>query len=127
MNTFRFNRNYFIAALVIFIIEVLIAKYLDDRIIRPYIGDVLVVILIYCFVRAFFKTPIFATAIGALVFAYLVEGLQYIRIVDNLGLQNSRLARTVLGTSAEWTDIAAYTLGIGIVLLTENLSNRIRN
>ncbi|MFT5385169.1 MAG: hypothetical protein ACI81W_002574, partial [Saprospiraceae bacterium] len=36
----------------LFLIEVGIAVFIQDRIIRPYIGDLLVVILIYCFIRS---------------------------------------------------------------------------
>src|SRR5688500_18670850 len=93
-----FNKNYFILAVFIFVIEVLIAMYVKDRIIRPYVGDVLVVIMIYCFVRSFFNAPIFKVALGVLIFAFTIETLQYIRVVHVLGLQRSKLARTVIGT-----------------------------
>ena len=38
---------------VILIIEIIIGVYIHDAFIRPYIGDVLVVILICCFIRIF--------------------------------------------------------------------------
>ena len=41
------------ASIIVFIIELIIALYVHDRIIRPYIGDMLVVVLVYCFVRVF--------------------------------------------------------------------------
>ena len=41
---------YIISFLVIFCIEVLIALYVCDNFVRPYIGDVLVVVLVYSFV-----------------------------------------------------------------------------
>ena len=44
---------YIISFLVIFCIEVLIALYVCDNFVRPYIGDVLVVVLVYSFVRIF--------------------------------------------------------------------------
>ena len=37
---------YIISFLVIFCIEVLIALYVRDRFIRPYVGDMLVVVLV---------------------------------------------------------------------------------
>ena len=37
---------YIISFLVIFCIEVLIALYVRDNFVRPYIGDVLVVVLV---------------------------------------------------------------------------------
>ena len=35
-----FNKNYFLSFAILFIVEVLIALYIDDRIIRPFVGDI---------------------------------------------------------------------------------------
>jgi hypothetical protein len=118
---FTFRRNYFFLAILLFIIEVLIALFLHDRIVRPYVGDFLVVILLYCFVRAFFKVSVIKTAIIVLLFAYLIELLQYLNIIKELGLQNSKLANVVLGNLFEWIDVIAYTLGVITVVILEKL------
>jgi glucan phosphoethanolaminetransferase (alkaline phosphatase superfamily) len=118
----QFNGKYFALAILIFIIEVLIALYVHDQIIRPYIGDVLVVILIYCFVKAFFNFPVIKTAIGVLLFSYAVETLQYFEFVKLIGLEKNRLANVVIGNYFAWMDILAYSLGIVIVLLAEHQS-----
>lgn len=36
-----------------------------------------------------------------------------------LGLEESELWRTVLGTSFAWLDMLAYVVGIGVVLMAE--------
>ncbi|MCM5530486.1 DUF2809 domain-containing protein [Parasegetibacter sp. NRK P23] len=118
---FRFSIPYLLLTILLFTIEVLIAKYLHDQVIRPYVGDVLVVILIYCFVRSFFRFPVLPTAIATLLFAFLIETLQYFDIVHLLGLGKYYLARVVIGTSFEWIDLAAYTLGTLIVLGAEKV------
>ena len=38
---------------VLFLIEGAIAIWVHDRFVRPYMGDVLVAVLVYCFVRIF--------------------------------------------------------------------------
>lgn len=116
-----FRKQYFFVATLLFLIEVLIARYLNDQFIRPYGGDFLVVILIYCFIRSFFKVSTLHAAIGTLIFAYLIEFLQYLHIIQTLGLQNSKIANVVLGNRFEWIDILAYTLGIATVLLVERI------
>ena len=118
---FRFNRLYFTLTLLIFIVEVLIALYLHDDFIRPYVGDFLVVILIYCFVRSFLQAPVVPVALGVLVFSYLVETLQYFNVVKLLGLGHSRLANVVIGNYFTWHDIIAYTLGVGFLILVEKV------
>ena len=116
---FRFSKTYFVLTILIFIIEVLIALYVHDQIVRPYIGDVLVVILIYCFIRSFLEVKVWAAAIFVLLFAFGVETLQYLSIVNKLGLQHNKIARVVIGSSFEWIDILCYLSGIIIVLITE--------
>ena len=115
----KFNKYYFGVAAVIFGIEVLIALFVRDRFVRPYFGDVLVVILIYCSIRSFFKLPTLALSLGVLAFSFTIEFLQYLHIVHILGLEKSAIARTVIGTSFAWNDILAYIAGIAIVLLVE--------
>ena len=121
---FRFSPVYCALAVLIFVTEVLIALYLHDDFVRPYAGDFLVVILIYCFVRSFLQAPVWTVATGVLVFSYLIELLQYFNIVKLLGLERSRLANTVIGNYFTWHDILAYTLGIGVVILLERMAVR---
>jgi hypothetical protein len=114
-----FNRRYFLFALLLFIIEVLIAVFVHDDFVRPYVGDYLVVILMYCAVRTFIKATPLPVAIAVLVFAYMIEVLQYFHIVDRLGLAENTFAKTVIGYGFSWIDIFAYTLGIISVLVIE--------
>lgn len=92
---------------------------MQDEIVRPYIGDMLVVILIYCFVKTFVNANVLSTAIGVLLFSFLIETLQYLKIVELLGLQQYKIARIIIGTSFSWADILMYTIGIAIVLAIE--------
>lgn len=115
----KFDKTYFLLFAFILNVEVLIALYVNDRIIRPYLGDVFVVILIYCFIKSFLDLKVIPTAIFVLLFAFGVETLQYFNVVEKLNLQNSKIARTVIGTSFEWMDLLAYLIGISIVLIVE--------
>ncbi len=116
---FSFHKKYFFSTVILFLIEVLIGFYMHDAIIRPYGGDLLVVILLYCFVKSFTRFRVCTAAVGVLVFSYLVETLQYFHIVNLLGLEKSKIASVVIGTSFAWSDLLAYTLGILVVLGTE--------
>ena len=116
---FRFRLNYFLVFLLLFLVEVCIALFVRARIVRPYLGDVLVVMLLYCFVRSFLKLKPRVAALGVLLFAFLIEMLQYFRLVEELGLRDNKIATTVLGSSFEWEDLLAYSLGAVLVLLIE--------
>ena len=118
---FTFRKNYFFFFILLFVVEVLIAVYVHDNFVRPYIGDVLVVVLLYCFLKAFVKVPVMPAAIVVLIFSFVIETLQYFNIVDRLGLGHSKLARTVIGTSFAWEDIWAYIAGFILILIAERL------
>jgi hypothetical protein len=115
----RFHKKYFYLTLLLFAIEIIIAKYVQDGIVRPYIGDLLVVILIYCFVKIFVNAKVLSTAISVLLFSFLTEALQYLKIVELLGLQQYKIARIIIGTSFSWANILMYTMGIAVVLAIE--------
>lgn len=116
---FQFHKKYFLWALALFAVEVYIGVYVRDRFVRPFMGDFLVVILLYCLVKSFVNTSVRRAAVGVLLFSYLVETLQYLKIVKWLGLEHNRLASIIIGTSFSWEDMLAYTLGIGLVLILE--------
>lgn len=120
---FRFDLKSLLIAVLIFFIEVFIALYVNDDIIRPYVGDILVVVLIYYFVKAFLEIKKVYLVIGVLLFAYLVEFGQYLNLVELLGLQNNKLARVVIGTVFTWGDILCYTIGAAICCIVDKQKN----
>ncbi len=118
---FSFNKTYFLVALLLLLTEVLIGLYMHDAFIRPYGGDFLVVILLYCFVKSFVDGPVFTTTCCVLVFAYAVEISQYFHLVRLLGLQDSKAANLILGNYFSLTDMLLYTLGILLVIVIEKI------
>ena len=119
-----FNKKYFALTILLLLTEVIIGVYLHDAIIRPYGGDFLVVILIYCFVKSFLKLPVIKAAVYVLLFAYAVEVSQYFKLAVHLGLKHSTVANIILGNSFSWVDMLAYTLGILLVVLVEKIVSK---
>jgi hypothetical protein len=111
--------KYLLPAVLLFIVEVCIALFARDRFIRPFVGDFLVVIFLYCLSKSFLDISTLKLAISILLFAFFIEYLQYIGIVNLLGLRDSRLANIIIGNSFEWTDLLAYSLGILTVVFIE--------
>lgn len=104
---------------VLFLIEVWIALFVHDQIIRPYMGDVLVVIVVYCFVRIFLPDGLRKLPLYVFLFAVLVEALQYLHLVELLGLENNTLARVILGSVFDWKDIGSYAVGCLLLAVFE--------
>ena len=114
-----FKKNYFFLTVLLLIVEVCIALFVHDKFIRPYIGDLLVVMLIYCFLKTFWNAPVPTVALSVLVFACMIEALQYFHFVEVLGLEKNTFAKVILGNTFHWLDIAAYAAGILVILIVE--------
>jgi len=123
---FIFNKTYLFLAILILAIEIYIGLYVKDSFVRPYLGDFLVVILIYCFLKAFWKISYFKAAIYVLLFSFVIEFLQYFNIVEILGLQENKLASIIIGTSFSLEDLLAYFLGVVSILIIEYSFNKKR-
>ena len=101
----QFNKRYLLWAVFLFCVEVFIALFVHDNIVRPYVGDLLVVILMYCAVKSILNLSVWKTALSVLVFSFVIETLQYFHFVRLIGLQHSRLANVVMGNLFEWIDL----------------------
>ena len=84
---------YGIAFAVLVIIEFIIGIFVHDGFIRPYLGDIIVVIAIYLIAKDN-------------------------HIVDIIGIQNHFL-RVLIGTSFDWKDILCYAVGCLILGIYE--------
>lgn len=116
---FTFKLNYFLWFLVLLVIEMLIATFVHDRFIRPIFGDVLVVILIYTFLKSFLRISVIQGIISVLVFSFAIEISQLFHLIEVLGLEYVAVAHWVLGSSFSWWDFVAYLAGLGIVYFIE--------
>ncbi len=104
--------NYFLGFVVLLIIEILIAKFVRDDFIRPYGGDFLVVILIYCFLMAISDISVLKGLLIVLIFAFAIEFFQIINIVKVMQYQPPEPIMIILGSSFSVWDLLAYSLGI---------------
>lgn len=116
---FTFRKGYFGLTILLFAVEVFIALFVHDYFIRPYVGDVLVVILLYCFIKTFIRLPVIKVAVIVLIFAFAIEFLQYLRIVEKLGIERSSTIGILIGSSFACLDLVAYIAGIIVVLIIE--------
>ena len=106
---------YLLATVLIFLLELFIALFVRDNFIRPYVGDMLVVVLVYTCVRVLLTEKPRLLPLYVFLFAAGVEALQGIHIVELLGLQDNRFFSVLIGTTFDWKDIVCY--GVGCTLL----------
>ncbi|PWN68737.1 DUF2809 domain-containing protein [Chryseobacterium phosphatilyticum] len=109
---FKFSLTYFILSLCIFLIEVLIATKLKDIFfVRAYLGDVIVVILLYTLVKSCIKVDDQKLILGILIFSCIVEFAQYFHIAEKLGFRPGSIMYIVIGNAFSWIDILCYVAG----------------
>jgi len=124
MKSVILSKKYTILFIILLLSELYIGFFVNDTIIRPYIGDLLVVILIYSFIRIFIHNSYLIIALSTFIFACLVEFAQYYDVISWLGLEDSKTARVLIGTSFSWIDILAYFGGFILIILVEETFKR---
>lgn len=115
---FQFNLKYFTLFLLLFLSEIVIAKY-TTGFIRHTFGDYLCVILIYTFIKSYVKSSNLKTGIIVLIIAYIVEFLQLTNLQNLYPQQYENILKLILGTSFSVGDLVAYSLGIVTTLIIE--------
>ena len=116
--------KYSVTFLMLLMTEVLIALYVHDNFIRPYIGDVLVVIVVYCFIRIWIPDKCRLLPLYVFLFAAGVEMLQYFDLVRVLGLEENVFLRVLIGSVFDWKDILCYAVGCVVLAGYEVLGRR---
>lgn len=113
----KFNTQFLIPFIFIFLIEISIALFIHDSFIRPIFGDVLVVVLIYFFVRLVTNIDHLPAILGVFIFSCIVEFTQYFKLIYYLKLQDNRLAQIILGTTFNVMDFFAYLVGALLIII----------
>ncbi|MEO8024679.1 DUF2809 domain-containing protein [Polaromonas sp.] len=122
----RFDAEAALWAVLIFIIEVLIATvWSHHRWLRGFVGDVLAVVWVYFMLKTVIKANPRGLALVAFAVGCLVELAQYVAAVNAWHVQN-RVMKIVLGSVADWMDVLAYAGGFLLVLALEFLLARCR-
>ncbi len=113
---------YACVTLLLLVVEVLIALFVHDNFIRPYIGDVLVTVLICTFLRIFIPKSVKGLPLYVFILAAGVEVLQFFRIVEVLGLSDNRFFSILIGSVSDVKDIVCYGVGCVVFFVVENFS-----
>ncbi|WP_146743733.1 DUF2809 domain-containing protein [Aequorivita sp. CIP111184] len=114
-------KNYLILFIILLLLELAIAYFQFNSFIRGFLGDVLVILLLYSFLKIFIKNNVLKTAVSVLAFAYFVELLQLFKLVEKLNIQ-SEILLIIFGSVFDFWDLLAYFLGFLLILLIEKFS-----
>lgn len=102
--------RYASVTILLLLTEVFIALFVHDDFIRPYVGDILVVVLLYAFARVFLPEKHRLLPLWIFLFAVGVECLQLVRATELLSANNGFLL-VLMGSSFDVKDILCYAVG----------------
>lgn len=123
---FKISLKYLLLSLFLFTVEVLIATiWKDIFFVRAYLGDVIVVFLLYTLVKSFLIVDDIKLVLGLFIFSCLVEFAQYFSLATKLGFQPGSLMYIVIGNSFSWIDILCYAAGCVILLAINQLQKKV--
>jgi len=110
---------YIFTFIILTAAEVLIALYVHGSFVRPYIGDVLIMGVLYCLIRSFLPDGIRLLPLWLFLVGILAEVLQYFNLSYVLSLQDNVFIRILLGSTFDLKDIACYGAGCLIISILE--------
>ena len=113
--------RYFLIFCGLLAIEIAIALFIDDAFVRPYVGDMLVTLLLCCLCRVIVPTNIQLLPVYVFLFAAAVEIGQYFDLVALLGLADNKIISIALGRTFSWMDLVCYAVGCVAAFLVDQI------
>lgn len=101
-------------------IEILIALFVHDGFVRPYLGDVLAVVCVYFFARVILPEKPRYLSLFVTAFAFLVELVQLTTLSEALPSPLS----VIVGGTFDFKDLACYLVGGAICFLVDKKTAR---
>ncbi len=99
-------------ALAVLCVEVLIALFVRDRFVRPYLGDVLAVVFVYLGLRTLFPEKPKLVSVIAFGIAAAVELLQLTGLSGIFG--EGSVFSVIVGGTFDFADLACYFVGAAV-------------
>ena len=109
---------------VLLAVEVCIALFVHDAFVRPYVGDMLVTLLLCCMCRVAFPDKVRLLPVFVFIFAACVEIGQYFDLVAILGLADNRILSIALGRTFSWMDLVCYAIGCTVAFGLDEVVHR---
>lgn len=114
------RRYYFLWSILLLMIECFIAYYVHDAVIRPYVGDILVIILLSCMGRILSPDKPKYIGLYMMIVGIVVEMMQGLSLLECWGIQN-RVLEILLGATFDKVDILCYVAGGTLFTIIETI------
>lgn len=114
---------YFCLSLIMLGAEILIGAFAHGFI-RNYVGDVLIVVLIFSIIRIFFVEKPKLLALYVMAFAFFVELLQLIRFFGLINESTPEIIQIIAGSTFSLEDLLSYAVGTVLCVITEKIISK---
>lgn len=111
---------YFTIFAISLLVEIVIGLYIKDDFIRPYMGDVLVIVVLTSFLRLFWLAKPKYLGVYVTFFAIAVEFMQLFHLDRLLHIQGTLLG-VIIGATFDWKDILCYLISGAIFVVCEKI------
>lgn len=118
------RKRYFLWSLVLLAAECLIGAFVRDAFIRPYVGDMLITVLLCCLMRVLWPNGSRLLPVWVFLFSGALECGQLLDLPARLGLKGTVFA-IILGSTFDWKDLLCYAVGCILFAVIEYISNRV--
>lgn len=106
-------------------IEIFIGEFAAPKgFVRCYLGDVLIMPVMFCFVRIFTDKFEKSLPVALLTFACFVEFIQSVDVCGLLGIDKKSLLAVIIGTSGDIKDILCYVCGTILIYIISKTLNQ---
>jgi hypothetical protein len=120
------RKRYLLWFLALLTAECLIGVFVRDAFIRPYVGDMLITVLLCCLLRVVWPIGNRLLPVWIFLFSGAVEYSQLLNLPARLGVEGTILS-IVLGSTFDWKDLLCYAVGCILFALAEHLFARPKN
>jgi Protein of unknown function (DUF2809) len=105
------HKTFALLTIALIAVELYIAIFQHDNLLRYYGGDVLAPILLYALMKSFIRADSIILALIALIICCLFEIAQMFDMVTLLHLEDNLVMSTLIGTVYDVNDFLSYTAG----------------
>lgn len=95
---------------------IIVVQFFDsNRFIRGFIGDSIIVMVIYSFFKTIADFNSIKLAVSIILFSFVIETLQYFKIIRILGFEENYITRIIFGSVFDSMDLLAYLIGVFVI------------
>ncbi|WP_083244021.1 DUF2809 domain-containing protein [Leptospira tipperaryensis] len=93
-----------------------IVQFFDsNRLVRGFLGDLIIVMVLYSFFKSIADFDSVKLSIFIILFSFVLETLQYFKIIRLLGFKENYLTKIIFGSVFDPLDLLAYLIGVFLI------------